>query len=67
MAVPRRCYHCHTRLEPGTGQSVTVDADGTYRRWTPERPVYFARCGQRAHLVSLCPVCDAWEPAEASP
>jgi hypothetical protein len=66
MAVSRRCYHCHTRLERGAGQPVTVDADGTYRRWTPERAAYFARFGQRAHVVSLCPACHALEPAEAA-
>jgi hypothetical protein len=66
MAVPRRCYHCHTRLEPGAGQPVTVDTDGTYRRWTPERAAYFGRFGQRAQVVTLCPACDALESAEAA-
>jgi hypothetical protein len=33
---------------------VTVDTDGTYRWWTPERAAYFARFGQQAHVVALC-------------
>jgi hypothetical protein len=44
---------------------VTVDNDGTYRRWTPERASYVARFGEQVHVVALCHVCDAQEPAEA--
>ena len=64
MRVRRRCHLCHTPLEADAGQPVTVDVDGTYRRWTPERAAYFARIRQEARLVALCPACDAREPAE---
>jgi hypothetical protein len=65
MAAVRRCYQCYQPLPPQGGRAVTVDNDGTYRRWTPERASYVARFGEQVHVVALCHVCDAQEPAEA--